>query len=410
MGLTAIIILMVPVVIIVAWLVPSIFHVPVGQEDNTILLFLGVFVSLLIRSWAGNFTVQLFAYNRLDLQNLVNITNLIAQTGLIVVLFYFYGPNISLVGGAYLAGAVVASGLSIILARRICPHLKVSRNDFDRAKVKDLSGMAGWVIVNNVGALLFLQIDLIVVNLLFGASSAGKYAIALQWVILLRAVSGVLSNVITPTILSYYAHEQTEKIIQVMKSAVKLMGLAMALPIGLVCGFAPQLLTIWIGPEFAGLSPLMVLLTAHLAVNLAVLPLFSINVAYNRVRVPGVVSLVMGVANIALAVALPILTGWGYYGVAASGAIVLTLKNAFFTPWYAAKVLGIDVHAFTRSMLSGVVGALLLWILANALVLLRPHISLFLLVLTCGILAIIYIGMIWLFGLSTFERKLFCSY
>ncbi len=45
------------------------------------LLFLGVCAAFLLRSWSGNFTVQLFAYNRLDLQNLVNLTNLIVQTG-----------------------------------------------------------------------------------------------------------------------------------------------------------------------------------------------------------------------------------------------------------------------------------------------------------------------------------------
>jgi len=175
------------------------------------------------------------------------------------------------------------------------------------------------VVVNDIGSLLFLQIDLIVVNLLFGATSAGEYAIALQWAVLLRALAGVLSGVLTPTILSCYARKQTETLIRVTKSAVKLMGLAMALPIGLVCGFAPELLTLWVGGEFAFLWPLMVLLTVHLAVNLAVFPLFPINVAHNRVRVPGIVTFFMGIGNFGLAVALPLLTGWGYYGVAAAG-------------------------------------------------------------------------------------------
>jgi membrane protein EpsK len=86
-GLTAVILLMVPIVLAVAWFIPSIFHVPVGQERGATFLFLGVCTSFLIRSWTGNFTVQLFAYNRLDLQNLVDITNVIVQTGVIVLLF-----------------------------------------------------------------------------------------------------------------------------------------------------------------------------------------------------------------------------------------------------------------------------------------------------------------------------------
>ena len=409
-GLSAIILLMVPLVLAVAWFVPSIFHVPIGQENSAILLFLGVCAAFLIRSWAGNFTVQLFAYNRLDLQNLVNLINLLVQTGLIIILFTLFGPDLAFVGGAYLAGAVVASGVSIILSRRVCPYLSLSIRSFDRTRVKDLCRMGGWVVINQIGTLLFLSIDLIVVNLLFGATSAGEYAIALQWVILLRAVGGLLSGVLMPTILSYYALEQTESLIRVSKSAVKLMGFAMALPVGLVCGFAPQLLTIWVGSEYINLAPLMVLLTASLSINLAVLPLFSINVAYNQVRVPGIVTLVMGVWNIALAVALSLLTGSGYYGVATAGVIVLTTKNVFFTPWYATKVLGVEVHTFTLSMLPGVAATILVGISAATLAAILPFAVLAMLAIAGLSVTLVYLAAVWSFGLSGIERRLFKSY
>lgn len=409
-GLSAVILLMVPIVLAVAYFAPSIFHVPAGQETGAVLLFLGVAAAFLIRSWSGNFTVQLFAYNRLDLQNLVNLTNLSVQTGLIVFLFTFLGPDLALVGGAYLVGAVVASGVSIVLARRVCPHLHLSLHAFDRTRMKDLGEMGWWVVINQIGSLLFLQIDLIVVNMLFGATFAGEYAIALQWVILLRAVAGVLSGVLTPTILSCYARNQTETLIKVSKSAVKLMGLAMALPIGLICGLGPLLLTVWVGEEFAFLAPLMILLTIHLAVNLAVLPLFPINVAYNQVRVPGIVTLIMGIGNFGLAIALALLTGWGYYGVAAAGAIVLTLKNTFFTPWYATRVLGVGSHTFTQSMLPGIAATVLIGITAGTMGALLQLPTIITLAIAGVVITVIYLGVVWALGLNGFERGLFVSY
>jgi O-antigen/teichoic acid export membrane protein len=409
-GLTVVILLMVPVILVVAYFAPSIFHVPAGQETGAILLFLGVSAAFLIRSWSGNFTVQLFAYNRLDLQNLVNLTNLIVQTGLIVLLFTLLGPDLGLVGGAYLAGAVVASGFSVVFARRVCPYLRISIHSFDRRRVRDLCGMGWWVVINQIGSLLFVQIDLIVVNLLFGATSAGEYAIALQGAILLRAVAGVLSGVLTPTILSCYARKQTETLIRVTKSAVKLMGLAMALPIGLLCGLGPLLLTVWVGEEFTFLGPLMVLLTVHLVVNVSVRPLFSINVAYNRVRVPGIVTFFMGIGNFGLAVALPLLTGLGYYGVAAAGAIVLTLKNAFFTPWYATRVLGVGGHTFTRSMFPGIVATGLIGIAAATLGSVLQLPSLVTLAIVGAAISLVYLVVVWELGLNGFERGLFESY
>lgn len=409
-GLTVVILLTVPVILLVAYFAPAIFNVPAGQETGAALLFLGVSAAFLIRSWSGNFTVQLFAYNRLDLQNYVNLTNLLVQTGLIVLLFTVLGSDLGLVGGAYLAGAVVASAVSIVLARRVCPYLHVSLHSFDRRRVKDLCGMGWWVVINQIGSLLFLQIDLIVVNLLFGATSAGEYAIALQWVVLLRAISGVLSGVLTPMVLTFYAKGQTGTLIRVTKSAVKLMGLVMALPIGLVCGLAPQLLTVWVGEEYGFLAPLMVLLTIHFAVNLAVLPLFSINVAYNRVRIPGMVTLFMGMGNFGLAVALPLLTGWGYYGVAAAGAIVLTLKNAFFTPWYATRVLDVSAHTFTRSMLPGIAATVLLGVTAGLLSVVLPLPALVTLTVVGVVIALVYFVTVWKVSLNPFERCLFESY
>jgi len=409
-GFSVIILLMVPIVLTVAYFIPAIFSIPTGQESGAVLLFLGVSASFLLRSWSGNFTVQLFAYNRLDLQNLVNLTNLLVQTGLIVLLFTLSGPNLAFIGGAYLIGAIAASGVSIVLARRVCPYLSVSIRFFDRRRVRDLSGMGWWAVVDQIGALLFLQIDLIVVNLFFGATSSGEYAVALLWVTLLRSISGILSGVLTPMVLTYYAKGQTETLIRVTKSAVKLMGLAMALPIGLVCGFAPQLLTIWVGPDLVFIAPLMILLTVHLAVNLAVLPLFSIEVAYNKIRIPGIATFIGGIGNFALAVSLALFSGWGYYGVAAAGAIVLTLKNTLFTPWYATRILGIGVRTFTQSMLPGIAATLLIGVLATVLGNLFPLATLIPLIITGGTLTLVYLVLVWKFGLSAFERKLFGSY
>ncbi len=164
------------------------------------------------------------------------------------------------------------------------------------------------------------------------------------------------------------------------------------------------------GEEFAFLAPLMVLLTVHLAVNLAVLPLFPINVAHNRVRVPGIVTFFMGIGNFGLAVALPLLTGLGYYGVALAGAIVLTLKNAFFTPWYATRVLGVGAHTFTRSMLPGIVATVLIGVAAATLGAVLSLPALVTLAVAGAVISLAYLVVVWELGLNGFERGLFESY
>lgn len=264
--------------------------------------------------------------------------------------------------------------------------------------------------IGQIGALLFLQIDLIVVNLIFGATSAGEYAIVFKAGTILRTIAGVLGGVMGPIILTYYAREHTEKLIRVTQSAVKLMGLSMALPIGLLCGFAPQILTVWVGVQYAFLAPLMILLTLPLVVNLAIFPLISIRIAYNQVKIPGLVSLFSGMGNFVLAVILSLFTGLGYYGVAAAGAIVLTLTNAVFNPWYTARILKVRMYTFVSSMVPGFFATL--GIIATALIFssILDSYKLSILFIAVVIISGGYLVVLLLCGLNNFERRLLRSY
>ena len=409
-GLSGVVAILIPAIIILSYFTPRIFNVPAGTESDVILLFLGVLSALLIRSWSSNFTVTLFAHNRLDLQNLLNAVSTIVQVLSIVVFFTLFTPRLSYVGLSYLISNIVFLAGAILLSKRINPGLHLSIHDFDRSRLRDLLTMGWWSIINQVGSLFFLQIDLIVVNILFGALATGEYAVVLVWATLLRGIAGTLSGVLSPMILTYYAKDKIPEIIRISKSAVKWLGLFMALPIGLICGFAPQLLTIWVGPQFARLAPLLWILTFPLVINLCVLPLFAINVAFNKVRVPGIVTFLMGMGNVILAFSIPLLLGWGYYGVAVAGAIVLTLKNTFFIPWYATRVMEISTKTFTKSIFSGVVATL--FIAGTALIILKFFIVSSLMSLACfgTFISVISVFFYWRFGMDQYEQTFFAVY
>jgi membrane protein EpsK len=209
-----------------------------------------------------------------------------------------------------------------------------------------------------VGAMLFLNIDLVVANLIFGPEVAGRYGSVMIFPRRLRMLVSTVTGVLTPIVLTLYAQNNLPGLVRLSRLVIKFIGLAMALPIGLICGLGRPLLTVWLGPEFSDLSWLVVALVGHLCVNVAVVPLFSLQVATNNVRVPGITTLVMGVVNACLAVALALWSGWGYIGIAIAGAIVLTAKNAFFTPLYGARILRLPWWAFLPSLVAGVVGSL----------------------------------------------------
>jgi membrane protein EpsK len=150
--------------------------------------------------------------------------------------------------------------------------------------------------------------------------------------------------------LYYVARKDLDGLMVYMARAVKCLGLMLALPIALLCGFSEPLLRLWLGAAFAGLHWLLFLMAAHLCINVPILPLLGLQLATNRVKVPAVVTVVMGVANLGLALVLAGPLHWNLYGIAAAGAIMLTVKNVIFTPIYGAHVLGKPCGRFFREL------------------------------------------------------------
>lgn len=408
-GTLGIILLILPIIVLLSYYSPSFFEVPSNQENATRILFLGVIGAFLLRAWSSNFGVSIFAHNRLDILNIINAINILVQVGLIILLFKLDSPNLAYIGLAYLIAAIVAFILTLFFSHKINPYLKINIKDLSRKKANEILEMGGWVIISQIGSLLFLQIDLIVVNKLFGTLAGGEYSIAFMWSSTLRTIAGVLISILTPVILTYYVRGKIEELISLSKSAIKLTGFALALPIGFICGFAPQLLSLWVGPEFVKLSPLMLLMLSHLVINLPVMLLFDINVAYNKVRIPGIVTFWMGIGNFLLEVTLPFLTGWGYYGVAVAGAIVLTLKNALFIPWYATRVLGIPKTTFMSSMFPGALAMVIIAGFCRLINFFVPISGLGALIISGVIVTIVYIGSVWIFTKEHVERQIMLS-
>ena len=142
------------------------------------------------------------------------------------------------------------------------------------------------------------------------------------------------------------------------------MGLFLALPIGLVCGFGPIFLTLWVEQDIPQLYLLTWILVGHLCINLAVLPIFSVQLAFNKVKVPGVVTLILGCIDVVFAIVIVKHTHLGMYGIGLAGAIVLTIKNLIFTPWYTAKILNKDIGIYMKPVVFGVFATLVLALLS----------------------------------------------
>ena len=319
-----------------------------GQFEFLVLCTIIIFYTTTV---GAIFTISAYCRNRLELISAVGFLGNIVRVACVLAMFALWAPAVWMVGLGMLLSSGAALYFSFAIWRKLTPELNLKYSWLEFGLLKDMMGFGGWTFINQIGSVLYLSIDLIVVNYLFGSEASGRYATVLVFSGLLRNVGGIVSGVFSPKIMDLYAQNRTSELINYARSSVKFVGMFMAFPIAMICGLSQPLLSVWLGKDFAAYSPLLSLLTIHLCVNLAVLPLFNLQNATGHVRLPGLLTCAMGVINLYLGILLAGPLGWGMYGVAAAGAIMLTLKNAVFTPLYAAHFMRVPLHRFFKEIL-----------------------------------------------------------
>lgn len=399
-----------PISIVFVLFVPKLFDVPIGQEQSSVYLFLFIVLAFFVTQVDTCFSVASWAKSRFDLRNIVLISSQLAKLIIVIVLFWLIKPEITYVGISIFLAAIINLLGDVILWRILTPSLHVSLINFDRTRVRVLFGMGGWMIMNQIGTILFINIDLVVSNIVLGATAAGEYGSILVFSTLTRSLAHTLSSVFYPTIVSKYAHNDMESVTKLSNQAVHLLGYVIGLLAGLICGFGKPFLSLWLGPEFADLNILLFLLIIPLPINLSVQPLFGIQMAMNKVKAPGIVTVVMGLGNLILALVFTLAFGWGYYGIAIAGALVLTLKNSIFTPLYGAYIQNIPWFTYIKSMVPGLILSVAVFALAyitSSLVDLNSWLKLILVSSTFGLIGVL---LIIFRGLRKEDKQLLLSF
>jgi membrane protein EpsK len=253
-------------------------------------------------------------------------------------------------------------------------------------------GSGGWMSLNQVGSLLLVSIDVIIINRLYGPEKCGIYGSIVQWAIMLRSLSLTVSGVLAPTIIKFYAQNDFEGLFRFLTRAVRLLGMFMALPIGLVCGFSEPILKVWLGPQFGQFSDLLILLVLPSCLNLPYAPLNHIFLTTNKVRVPGIVQVLAGLTNVGLALLLAVSFNLGIYGIALANIIVLTLRSNIFVRLYCAVILKKRMWDLSKGSF-GIMGmTCLIFALSQFLSDVMPVDSLPVLAATAGLISITYLA------------------
>jgi len=302
------------------------------------LMFIAFFVGFL----ADIFACLQFSKNRIDSISGSRIVELVVRVVSVVALFFLLGAKLVYVGVALVVAATGRLLYNLIGWKRLLPALSLSRQNFSFAELRSMTEISQWVLVTQISTILLNGIDMVVVNRICSPRDAGIYAVVLAIVLLIRNGVASVVTVFMPKVYSLIAEENYDALSVYVNQCCRLLGLALVLPVGFLCGTSEEFMFLWLGERYENISVLVAILLSPLVVNLAAMPLFSVSLGMNYVRIPALVNLSFGIANLLLALVLGVLLELGMFGVAVAAGVTLTTKNILFTPVYAAR--NINAH------------------------------------------------------------------
>ncbi|HEV7595110.1 MAG TPA: flippase, partial [Gemmatimonadaceae bacterium] len=243
-------------------------------------------------------------------------------------------PSILLV---VLASRLVICALYAFAIRRALPAIRWVRSRGTKQLRRVLS-FGGWVLVSNSITPLLLYFDRFALGSIIGLAAVGFYTAPYEGVTRLLLIPVSLIGSLLPALSSLEAQAERERFGDLTSTSMRALMVVMAAPLAVVFVFAPDLLRVWLGADYADQAATALrILAIGVFTNALAHPLFISLYAKNRPDLPARFHLIELVIHVPLTIWL--IRTFGIAGAAAAWTTRVTLDTCLLL-WAASRVAG----------------------------------------------------------------------
>jgi O-antigen/teichoic acid export membrane protein len=262
------------------WLAHDVLKIPAALRPESVraLYLLGLSMPFAISG--GSLNGALSAFQRFDLVNSVRVpTGIFSYLGPLLVLPFSHSiaAMVAIMALGRVAGWLASLGLCLRtippLGRQLRPH---------PAALRSMLIFGGWVTVSGILSPIMVYFDRFLVGATLSVAAVAYYTVPFQ----ITGKLGVLPAAIGGVVFAAFSGSLTRnpaRATLIFDRAARYTLLALFGPVMLIVTFAPELLSLWLGPSFAARSaPVLRWLTVAAFVNCLAWTPFGFVQAANR--------------------------------------------------------------------------------------------------------------------------------
>ncbi len=353
---------------------------------------------------------SVYMTQRLYLNSVSNMLDVLIPAALIIPLFIYGRPSIMLWVGLSVGMRLISLwGFNIPMGRRGLPQMKIRLSSpAARHEMRELVHFGGLALIGSLGALLYYATDAIMISNLneLGIQHVVNYNVAQRWYPQVSMFAAAFVLILGPAMTTQVAIDKLHDLRATVTRATRYCFTILALPCLLLIVQAEPFLRLWLRSAFVEESvPVMRIIMCALLLSGAGIVAKEGLYACRKIKAAVIATLVGGVLNVAISIALVKVAGMGLRGIALGSMVSLILLEMVCLPVFLCKAIHLRGTALLRGGLRAMLGAIPL--AATCLVLHYVWVptrllQVFIQFAICGL---VYLPAVWFISMTHDERQ-----
>ena len=371
----------------------KLLNIPEYLEQDVKITFALAFGNFILSLLSTVYNIATFIKNRIDLSYIHQIIGNILKVIILVGLFALLKPKIYYISIGAIAYTLYVFIANIILTKKLAPELQIKIQNYRWKYIVELLKSGIWNSLNNLSTILLSGVDLLITNIFIDSSAMGILSIAKTIPTAIVTLLSTISNVFLPQFTILYSKNKKEELVNEVKFSIKILSLIMIVPMAGFIVFGKSFFALWLpsksNAEIMQIQILSILTLLPNLVSCYIYTLYSINTVTNKLKVPVLVTLVMGIVSIILTYVTLKVTNLGVYAVAGISSVLLLLRVILFVPTYAAMNLKVKLTTFYKPLIKSIIISaiiIVVFLFANYIITIDTWITLIVVAILFGIL------------------------